>query len=213
MFLGLFFGSRVSAQGYIDEDFLDNLHANAAGMLKDANSAFSKDVIPSKWDKESAVVIGYSRNVLFDRKSSGGFFTRRERSLYFFEKTRFRILLNDNNAVNAFSEIYFRYGSKEDGFIARITKPGDTATTIDLKNAVGVERGTDIPEYFQSFFDKVASSGYQYYKVPVANLEPGDTLEYVTTTKSKLDVTASGYIEFSPIYEVCNKEYPILYNE
>jgi hypothetical protein len=209
----LHFAAPASAQGYIEEDFLDVIEHNASFMLAEKTPAFSVSNTPAKWNNESAVIIGYSRNILFDRKSSGGFFTRRERSLYFFEKTRFRIKLNDNNAVSAFSEIYFRYGSKEDGFIARITKPGDTAVTIDLKNAVGVERGANIPEYFQSFFDQVANSGYQYYKVPVANLEPGDILEYVTTTKSKLDVTASGYIEFSPVYEVCNKEYPLLHNE
>src|SRR5690242_3499385 len=105
------------AQGYIDEDFLEKLDANARPMLKDNAPAFDVIATPSKWDNESAVVIGYSRRVLFDRKSSGGFFTRRERSLYFFEKDRFRIRLNDQNAVNAFSEIYFRYGSNEDGFI------------------------------------------------------------------------------------------------
>lgn len=202
----------VEAQGYIDEDFLDNIDGNARFMLKENQPAFASNNTPAKWNNQSAVIIGYSRSILFDRKSSGGFFTRRERSLYFFEKTHFKIKLNDNNAVNAFSQIYFRYGSKEDGFIVRITKPGDTAVQIDLKNAVGVE-SEDIPEYFQSFFDKVASSAYQYYKVPAANLEPGDVLEYVTTTKSKLDVTSSGYVEFSPIYEVCNKEYPIMYNE
>ncbi|HEX6429412.1 MAG TPA: hypothetical protein VF008_17090, partial [Niastella sp.] len=206
--------SGALAQGYIDEDFLDNIENNARFMLAEQSQAFNNNTVPAKWNNESAVIIGYSRSILFDRKSSGGFFSRRERSLYFFEKTHFRIRLNDNNAVNAFSEIYFRYGSKEDGFIARITKPGDTATNIDLKNAVGVEDGSNIPEYFKSYFDQeVARSNYKYYKVPVSNLEPGDILEYVTTTKSKLDVTSSGYIEFSPNYEICNKEYPILFNE
>ncbi len=205
--------SGLMAQSYIDEDFLDNLENNARFMLKETAPAFQETNIPAKWNKESAVVIGFSRNVLFDRKSSGGFFTRRERSLFFFEKIRVRIRVNDNNSVKAFSEVYFRYGSKEDGFIARIIKPGDTAINIDLKSAVAVEAGTDIPEYFQSFFDQVAGSGYNYYKVPVANLEPGDILEYVTTTKSKLDVTASGYVEFSPIYEVCSKGYPVMFNE
>jgi hypothetical protein len=211
--LGIFIGQGVCAQGYIDEDFLDNLHTNAAGMLKESNAAFNVQTIPSKWDNESAVIIGYSRSVLFDRKSSGGFFTRRERSLYFFEKTRFRVRVNDNNSVESLSTIYFRYGSKEDGFIARIIKPGDTAVNIDLKTAVAVEKGSSIPEFFQSFFDKVAYSEYQYYKVPIANLEPGDILEYVTNTKSRLDVTSSGYVEFEPAYEVCSKEYPVMHNE
>ena len=201
------------AQGYIDEDFLDNLEANAKVMFNDPAPAFKENSIPSKWDKKSAVIMGYSRIVQFDRTSRGGFITRKERSLWFMEKDRFKIRLNDNNSVNAFSEIYFRYGTKEDGFIARIVKPDGSITNIDLKTAVGVENTSNVPEYFQSFFDKVARSQYNYYKVPVPGLEPGDILEYVTNTKSKLDVTSSGYIEFSPVYEVCNKNYPILHNE
>jgi hypothetical protein len=49
--------------------------------------------------------------------------------------------------------------------------------------------------------------------VPIAGLEPGDILEYAANTKSRLDVSYSGYVEFSPVYEVCSKKYPIVYNE
>ena len=139
--------------------------------------------------------------------------TRKEQSLWFLERNRFKIKLNDNNAVQSFSEIYFRYGTKEDGFIARIIKQDGTTSNIDLKNAVGVENISEVPEYFKSFFDKVANSEYHYYKTPVPDLEPGDILEYVTNTKSKLNVTSSGYIEFSPVYEICSKAYPVIYNE
>jgi hypothetical protein len=203
----------AGAQGNIDEDFLDDLDKNARFMLTEQDGAFKENVTPARWDKESAVVIGYSRNVLFDRKSRGGFMTRKERSLWFLEKDHLKIKLNDNNSVQSFSEIYFRYGNKEDGFIARVIKPDGTVETIDLKSAVAVESLNDVPEYFQSFFDQVAYSQYNYYKVPVAGLEPGDILEYVTNTKSRLDVTSSGYIEFSPVYEVCAKKYPIMHNE
>ena len=206
--LALFAG----AQDYIDEDFLGNLASNAKLILNEQDAAFKENIIPSKWDKQSAVVIGYTRSILFDRKSRGGFLTRKERSLWFLEKKHFKIKLNDNNSVQAFSEIYFRYGSKEDGFIARIIKPDGRIVDVDLKSAVGIDN-QNIPEYFQSFFDKVNYSDYQYYKVPVGDLEPGDILEYVATTKSKLDVTSSGYIEFTPAYEVCSKQYPIMYNQ
>lgn len=204
---------QAIAQDYIDDDFLDNIEANARFMLNEQTPAFRENTIPDKWKKESAVIMGFSRGILFDRKSSGGFFTRKERSLYFLEKVRFKIKLNDNNSIQAFSEIYFRYGAKEDGFIARIVKTDGSLDTVDLKNAVGIEPGTDMPEFFQSFFDQIAYSQYKYYKVPVANLEPGDILEYVTTTRSKLDVTSSGYIEFEPSYEVCSKKYPVMHNE
>jgi hypothetical protein len=203
----------VDAQEYIDEDFLDKIEENAKFMLNEPAPAFKVSATPAKWDKESAVVIGYSRSIQFDRTSRGGFISRKERSLWFMEKDRLKIKLNDNNSVKSFSEIYFRYGAKEDGFIARIIKPDGTTSNIDLKTAVGVENNSSVPEYFQSFFDKVANSQYTYYKVPVPGLEPGDILEYVMNTKSKLDVTSSGYIEFSPVYEVCAKNYPLLYNE
>lgn len=202
----------ANAQTYIDEDFLDVLEKNAHPLLEEGDAAFKESKVPAKWDNESAVVLGYSRNVLFDRQSRGGFLTRKERSLWFVEKDRFKIKLNDNNSVEAFSEIYFRYGTAQDGFIAHIIKQDGTVNEIDLKNAVGVESTSEVPEYFKSFFDKVANSQYHYYKTPVAGLEPGDILEYVATTKSKLDVTASGYIEFSPVYEVCSKQYPVMYN-
>jgi Domain of Unknown Function with PDB structure (DUF3857) len=210
-FLLLLVTAPAMAQTFIDEDFLDNLETNAKFMLTEAGPVFATNAVPAKWDKESAVIIGYSRSILFDKKSSGGFFTRKERSLFFLEKIHLKVKLNDKNSVEAFSQIYFRYGLKEDGFIARIIKPDGEIIPIDLKTAVGVEGA--IPEYFQSFFDQVANSDYQYYKVPVGNLEPGDILEYVTTTKSKLDVKSSGYIEFSPIYEVCSKNYPVVSNE
>src|SRR3990170_5472042 len=213
LFLFITIAQLAYAQNYIDDDFLDNIESNARFMLNEPAPAFTGNTIPDKWKKESAIVMGYSRSVLFDRKSSGGFFSRKERSLYFLEKVRFKIKLNDNNSVQAFSEIYFRYGAKEDGFIARIIKPDETVVNVDLKNAVGIETSNKIPEFFQSFFDQIAYSQYKYYKIPVANLEPGDILEYITTTKSKLDVTSSGYIEFEPSYEVCSKKYPVKHND
>jgi hypothetical protein len=204
--------STVNAQTYIDEDFLDNIGSNAKPMLSEPAPDFAINTTPSKWDKESAVVIGYSRSVQFDRTSRGGFLTRKERSLWFVEKDRLKIRLNDNNSVDAFSKIYFRYGTKEDGFIAHIIKPDGSIVNVDLKSAVGVEDVSDVPEYFKSFFDQVANSQYNYYKVAIPGLEPGDILEYVTNTRSKLDVTSAGLIQFEPVYEVCSKGYPVMYN-
>src|SRR4051812_7625701 len=145
----------AQAQTFIDEDFLDKIETNARFMLNEPDPAFKVNQTPSKWDKESAVIIGYSRRILFDKQSRGGFMTRKDQSLWFLEKNRFKIKLNDNNSVQAFSEIYFRYGTNEDGFIARIIKQDGSIVDVDLKNAVGVESVGDVPEYFKSFFDKV----------------------------------------------------------
>jgi hypothetical protein len=207
------FSTQLMAQDFIDEDFLDNIEANAKFMLTETTPAFAVVETPAKWNDESAVVIGYKRSILFDKKSSGGFFSPRQKNVFFFEKVRFKIQLQDRSAVEAFSEIYFRYSSKEDGFLAQIIKPGGEILPVNLKEAVELESAGDIPEFFKSFFDQTSGAESRYYKVAIPNLEPGDILEYAAYTKSKLDVRGSGFVEFDPQYEICSKGYPIMYNE
>ena len=213
VFLLLLISSVGISQEVIDEDFLDNIEKNATFILEENAPAFAVSVIPEKWKKESATVIGYKRSILFDKKSSGGFFSAKPSGLYFFEKVRFKIKLNDNNSVENFSEVYFRYSDKEDGFIARIIKPGGEISPVDLKDAVSIESTSDMPEFFKSFFDQVYGTERRYFKVAIPNLDPGDILEYVANTKSKLSVGGLGYIEFTPQYEICSKLYPVMHNE
>ena len=205
--------TAVKAQDFIDEDFLENIEANAKFIWNESAPAFAVTTTPAKWVDESAVVMGYKRSILFDKKTSGGFFTPRQKNVFFFEKVRFKIQLHDKNSVESFSEIYFRYSVKEDGFVARIIKPDGETIAVDLKEAVELEPGTDIPEFFKSFFDQTSGAQSRYYKVAIPNLEPGDVLEYASYTKSKLDVRGSGFVEFDPQYEICSKGYPVMYNE
>jgi hypothetical protein len=210
---GACFSTGAHAQDFIDEDFLDNIETNAKFVLSESTAAFSVAETPAKWTDESAVIIGYKRSILFDKKNSGGFFSPRQKNVFFFEKVRFKIQLHDRNSVDAFSEIYFRYSSKEDGFLARIIKPGGEILPVNLKEAVELESAGEIPEFFKSFFDQTSGADSRYYKVAIPNLEPGDVLEYAAYTKSKLDVRGSGFVEFDPQYEICSKGYPIMYNE
>jgi hypothetical protein len=203
----------INAQEVISEDFLEDIENNVKTMWSENIPAFATNITPEKYKNESAIIIGYKRSVTIDKKSRTGFFTRGERSLLFFENVRFKIKLNDRNSVKSFTEIYFRYKEKEDGFSARITKPNGKVNGVSLSDAVGVESTSDMPEFFKSFFDQESGNQRRYYKVAIPDLEPGDILEYVTVTKSKLNVAYSGYIEFSPQYEVCNKSYPILFNQ
>jgi hypothetical protein len=205
--------AAANAQDFIDEDFLDNIEANAKFVMDESAAAFSTNQTPAKWNEASGVVIGYRRSILFDKKNSGGFFTARQKNVFFFEKVRFKVLLHDKSAVQTFSEIYFRYSDKEDGFVARIIKQDGSTMPVNLKEAVELESNGDIPEFFKSFFDQTSGAASRYYKVAVPNLEPGDILEYASYTKSKLDVRGSGYVEFDPQYEVCSKAYPVMYNE
>ncbi|MEO6720373.1 MAG: hypothetical protein ABIN67_08400 [Ferruginibacter sp.] len=209
-----FFISLTSfAQDFIDEDFLDNIESNAKPLWTGNSASFSSNTIPEKYKTESATIIGFRRGVTIDKKSRFGFLSRGERSLIFFENVRFKIKLSDKNAVQAFTTVYFRYSDKEDGFSANIIKPDGSVKQVSLNEAVGVESVSDVPEFFKSFFDQQVGSERRYFKVAVPDLEAGDILEYVAVTKSKLNVAGSGYIEFTPQYELCNKNYPILFNQ
>lgn len=200
-------------QDYINEDFLDNIELNAKSMWGDASPAFANNTIPEKYNGESAVIMAYKRNVTLDKKSRVGFFSRGDRSLTFYENVRFKIKLNDKYSVQSFTEIFFRYRDKADGFSAHVTKPDGSTTTVSLNEAVGVESNSGIPEFFKSFFDQESGNEGRYFKVAIPGLEPGDILEYVTMTTSKLAISSRGYVEFSPQYELCAKKYPILYNQ
>jgi hypothetical protein len=201
------------AQTVIDEDLLDNIDVNAKPLWADNTPAFAGTSTPDKYKEESAIIMGYKRNVTIDKRSRAGFFTKGERSLLFFENIHFKIKLMDKNAVQKFTEVYFRYSDKEDGFSAKVIKPDGVSVPVSLNDAVGVESASNVPEFYKSFFDQESGSQRRYFKVAIPDLEPGDILEYVTITKSKLNVQRSGYIEFSPQYEICNKNYPIMYNQ
>ena len=203
----------LNAQSIINEDFLDNIEENAKPLWADNNAAFLSNTVPEKYKNESAVIFGYQRSVTIDKKSRFGFLSKGERSLVFLENIRFKIKLNDRNAVKAFTEVYFRYSDKIDGFSAKIWKQDGSVKPISLISSIAVESVSDVPEFYKSFFDQQVGSQRRYFKVAVPDLEPGDVLEYVTATKSKLDVQNTGYIEFYPVYEICSKNYPILFNQ
>lgn len=208
-----FCGSVAFSQSVIDEDFLDIIEKNAASLWQQSVTQFANNTIPAKYSKESAVILGFKRELSIDKKSKFGFLTKGERSLVFYENVRFKIKLNDKNAVNAFTEFYFRYSDKEDGFSAKIYKNNGITNTVKLTDAVRVENAGNVPEFFKSFFDQELNAQNRYYKVAIPDLEPGDLLEYVTITKSKLDVRGNGIIQFSPQYELCSKKYPVLFNQ
>lgn len=207
------FSTTVAAQNVINEDFLDNIEENAKPLWLENNAAFISNTIPDKYKNESAIIFGFQRSVTIDKKSRFGFLSKGERSLLFLENIRFKIRLNDRNAVKAFTEVYFRYSDKTDGFSAKILKPDGSNKSVSLTSSIAVESVSDVPEFYKSFFDQQVGSQRRYFKVAVPDLEPGDILEYVTATKSKLNVLGTGYIEFTPEYEICNKNYPILYNQ
>lgn len=201
------------AQSVIDEDFIEVIEKNAAPYWTEAMPSFATNTVPDKWKNESAVIIGYKRSITFDKKVSGGWISSTKSNVFLFEKVRFKIKLQDKNATEGFAEVYFRYGDKLDGFSARVIKPNGETQAVDLGDAVEAGSKSNVPEFYKSFFDQNTGTETRYYKVAIPNLEVGDVLEYVSYTKSKLNVMRSGYVEFDPQYEICSKKYPVMYNE
>lgn len=201
-------GSSLYAQEMIDEDFLDALSENAKEVWAETDQDFTVSKSPAKWMDESAVAVAYKKHILFDKKRSG--LLGGKEKLVLVERKHMKVILQDRQAVNDFSELYFRYSSKMDGFGAVVYKTDGTKKEIPLTRAVSIEDNDNVPEFFKSFFDQNVSNRNEYYKVPVADLLPGDQLEFVSVTSSTLDVKKTPYYTFDPQYELCQKVMPLM---
>ncbi len=207
----------VKAQDIIDEDFIDDLSKKATVLWAEADGDFDTNIVPDKWNRESAVIIGYKKHLSFDKEGRG--LLNGRSALVIVEKKRFKIKLLDKGSVNTFSELYFRYNSKRDGFGAKLIKEDGTVRDLPLNKAVGLEDNDVVPVFLKSFLDRQKLRRGEYYKVPVAGLEPGDILDFVSITYNEVDVTAtnrswfyrgSSVFQFEDQYEVCSKNYPLL---
>ncbi len=207
----------LRAQEMIDEDFIDNLSRKAVALWAENDADFNGNTIPEKWNKESAVILGYKKYLSFDKEGRGLLGGRS--ALVIVEKKRFKIKLLDKGSVNTFSELYFRYNSKKDGFGARLIKEDGTMRDLPLNKAVGLEDNDDVPVFLKSFLDRQKLRRGEYYKVPVSGLQPGDILDFVSITYNEVDVTAtnrswfyrgSSVFQFEDQYELCSKNYPLL---
>lgn len=200
--------SSLKAQEIIDEDFLDVLSLNAKEVWEETDADFAVQKSPAKWVDESAVAVAYKKHILFDKRRSG--LLGGKEKLVLVERKHMKIILQDRQAVNDFSELYFRYSSKMDGFGAVVYKKDGSKKEISLSRAVSIEDNDNVPEFFKSFFDQNVSNRNEYYKVPVADLLPGDILEFVSVTSSTLDVKRTPYFTFDPQYELCQKVMPVM---
>jgi hypothetical protein len=209
--LGLFSVVSLSAQEIIDEDFLDHLSKNTKLVWEENDADFKISAVPDKWKNESGVVIGYREQVLFDKQKSG--FLGGKADLILYEKKRLKVKLQDNSSVSDFSELYFRYADKTDGFSAFVYKNDGSKKEVALNKAVSIEDNDRVPEFFKSFFDRNISRRNEYYKVPVSDLVPGDILEFAAVTSSKFSVKGLSYYPFDPQYELCNKPLPVMMHE
>jgi hypothetical protein len=198
----------AAAQEIIDEDFIDILSQNAREVMNEQDPDFATQNVPDKWSGESLVAIGYKKHILFDKKRTG--LLGGKENLVLVERKRMKLKLMDKISVDNFSELYFRYSTKFDGFMAVVYKTDGSKKEIQLTKAVSIEDNDNVPEFFKSFFDQNVRNRNEYYKVPVADLLPGDILEFVSLTSSTLNVKKTPYYQFDPQYELCQKAMPVM---
>jgi hypothetical protein len=206
---GLFI--TVSAIAQDDDTFspskLESIAANMRPVLNDGDADFNTSATPDKWKEESGVILAQKTSFTFDKDAN---------KLAVYEITHRRIKLLDRDAVNTYSSVYFRIGSSKDGAAIRIIKANGTTQEVSLRNAIYVEDPSDVPATFLPYIGKAhtyidkSKSSVIYYKLAVPDLDPGDIIDYATIFYDDNTVKKMNYIEFEPIYFVCNREYPVL---
>lgn len=186
---------------------LESIARNMKAVWEDPDGDFSVQAVPEKWKEESGVILAQKTRFSFDKDAN---------KLAVYEITRRRIRLNDRDAVNSYSSVYFRIGSANDGAGIRIIKPDGSRQEVSLRNAVYVEDNDDIPSTFTPYIGK-ASTYYDksksrviFYKIAIPDLEPGDIIDYGTIFYDDNTVKKMSFIEFDPIYFVCTREYPVI---
>ncbi len=209
--LPFLFAVAIVSRSQDDDTFspskLESIAKNMQTIWNDADADFAVSAVPDKWKEESGVIIAQKTKFAFDKDAN---------KLAVYEITRRRIKLNDRDAVNSYSSVYFRIGSAYDGAGIKVIKPDGTVQDVSLKNAVFVEDADDVPDTFtpyigkaNTYYDK-SKSRVIYYKIAVPDLSPGDIIDYGTIFYDDNTVKKMSYIEFDPIYFVCTREYPVL---
>lgn len=200
-----------SAAAQDDDTFspskLESIAKNMKLIWEDGDADFTVAATPEKWKEESGIIIAQKTKFAFDKDAN---------KLAVYEITRRRIKLNDRDAVNSYSSVYFRIGSANDGAGIKVIKSNGTVQDVSLRNAVYVEDPSDVPNTFAPYIGKASTyydkskSRILYYKIAVPNLDPGDIIDYGTIFYDDNTVKKMNFIEFDPIYFVCTREYPVL---
>lgn len=207
-------------------------------LLADGDKDFDYTNAAGKWEDESAVILAQKTSFDFDRKgvSVGKRIGRNIWGVIFAlptlgtsiiaanldnstkmlieERERRRILLKDRFAVDLYSILYFRLSAEGDAFAARVIKANGEVKEVDLSEAISVENINSVPNLFTSYTDSKFSSSYHpdYFKLAVPDLEEGDIIEYeYINYNPKAFGHNPTYIEFDPIYYLCNRYMPVVH--
>jgi len=230
----------IFAQQHINKKQLEVLNKGLSDnkLLADDDNDFNYSAATGKWEDESAVILSQKTSFDFDRKGvSAGkrvgrniwgaifalptfgmslLWANSDNSIKMLieERERRKILLKDKFAIEQYSILYFRLAAEGDAFAARVIKANGTTQKIDAAEAVTVDNINSVPNLFRSYTDQRFSSSYRpdYYKMAVPDLEEGDIIEYEYVNMNQKSFSHNpGYIEFDPIYYLCNRRLPVVH--
>lgn len=125
------------------------------------NKMFTLSEIPDEYKDESKVVLAQQVHLALLRNTTMNTNSTKV-------ALRKRVYLNDEAAVNEFSEFFYQ---NSDVVGVTIIKPDGTKETVDLDEAVEVT--SDVPKFYQDRFHSD-----DYYKIAIAGLEVGDIVDY-----------------------------------
>ena len=200
---------QISSQAQEKEEIVQTLNTNIEDFWNEPDADFIVKSYPTNWKDATGVVIASKSILRFDKKTKNKLFSSAEK-IVIYEQTRLKIALNDKDAINDYSEVYFRFRNKKDGFKAKIIKPDGKEETLDLSAAITVENESEVNQRFLGFWDRSNSKANGYFKLAVPNLQEGDILEYAYEHFNELPITGENYYEFEPVYYLCNRYYPVL---
>lgn len=153
---------------------------------------FTATVVPEKWSKESAVVLGKSFRFEYGRK-------RGSQQIYKRTYLRERIKLIDKAAVEEYSEFKFKQIDYSWGdklyFGIKVIKPDGTEKEIPLSESVKMET-------------QKGSEKMSYQKLAIPDLVPGDIIDYYIFSKELLSAATTSFLPEMAI--LLMSDYPIV---
>jgi len=154
-------------------------------IFEEDDKDFQITEAPEKWANESSVVLCQKYHLYTSTEYSVRGIVRK------------RILLQDKIAVEELSEFYFQ---ENETIQATLIKKNGEKRVIDLSDAVEVE--TNVPSVYGSGFQSS-----RYSKVAIADLEPGDILDYYTVFSERMRYSSSFFLLLNNSYPILNQEY------
>jgi hypothetical protein len=184
--------------------FAGAVSAQSPSLGETIEPEFAATVVPEKWSKESAVVIGQKSEYLFTRLGSGKKYTTVVRISEYVHK---RIKLQDKNALEKFSTFYYVTMGKDGKAEYQIIKASGKKTDIDMKSAI--EEENDLPAIYKPIYFRL---NVKSFKIAIPDLEVGDIIDYTLRSTIDWDMKESG-IGFTPFIFSLANTYSTMYQQ